>query len=132
MKKDPHLTFSLYPDVYPVSIHVAYSAYEEKVKAFFRKATGEKDLDRESPFIGDASCARFNKHILIQIKPDPKRPPEDLAGLVSHEAVHATWQTEQAIGDCFNMDIQEPQAYFVQYLVVNIFGRIWDYLKKRK
>jgi hypothetical protein len=79
-----------------------------------------------------ASFSIVDNHCLFEFIPDLERSPSQFAGLVAHEAVHATWYIERYLGDMFNTDIQEPQAYLVQYLTQNITFNIWGYLRKRK
>ena len=134
-KKPCHLEFSLYPKIYPISIHVVYSDDEGRIEKFFRKVTGEKDLVRQPCDVTvrpDALVSSYQDHILMEFRPDKNRSGSVFAGLVAHEAVHASWRLERIVGDCFDMNIQEPQCYFVQYLVGEITDRVWEYLSKRK
>jgi|DEB0MinimDraft_3_1074331.scaffolds.fasta_scaffold00025_31 hypothetical protein len=129
------LGFSLLPEIYPVSIHVVYSDDEERIGKFFSKAVGEDELVRQPCDITvrpDALVSSYGEHILMEFRPDEKRGGAALAALVAHEAVHASWRLERIVGDCFDMNIQEPQCYFVQYLVGEITNRIWEHLEKRK
>ena len=134
-KKPCHLEFSLYPKIYPISIHVVYSDDESRIDKFFKKATGCKDLERLACDVvvkSDALVSLHKSHILMEFRPDKNRNGSVFAGLVAHEAVHASWRLERIVGDCFDMNIQEPQCYFVQYLVGEITDRVWEYLSKRK
>lgn len=132
-KKEICHQFSLYPDVYPIEVHVSFCSDEEKTKKFFRKMTKEPNLEiTNSTDFANARFSMYDKYCLFEFYPDLERSPSQLAGLVSHEAVHATWYIERWLGDIFDNNIQEPQCYLVQYLTQNILFEIWNYLKKRR
>ena len=127
-----HLQFSFYLDIYPIDIHVCYSNDQEKIEKYFQKKTNEPKLERLGNLESTARTSRYKDHILIEIKPEAGRSPHQLAALVAHEAVHATWMIEKSLGDMFNQDIQEPQCYLVQFITQKITRVIWAYIRKNK
>lgn len=110
--------FSLYPNIYPINYHVIINGGQKETQSFFRKVTNDKTLEWE-PLKTDARFTLINGHCLFEFR-FKGHSQSQIAGLVAHEAVHASWYIEQEIGDLFNSDIQEPQCYLVQYLVQNI------------
>ena len=132
MKDKHHLQFSFYLDVYPIDVHVCYSNNQEKIEKYFRKQTGEPKLERYGNLESSARTSRYGYHILIEIKPETAKEPHQLAAMVAHEAVHATWMIEKALGDLFDSDIQEPQCYLVQYITQRITRKIWHFIRSKK
>lgn len=114
--------------MYPIHICVAYSSDKDKRLEYFRKILKEPEFYFTESHESSASIAVFKKYLLFEFEPDPERSAEQLAGLVAHEACHATYFIQEKIGNIFNNDIQEPQCYFIQYLTQLILERIWEHL----
>lgn len=129
--KKTHLAFSFYLDVYPIDIHVCYSEDKNKTEKYFQKKTGEPKLERYGNLESSARTSAYKYHILIEIKPEAARSPNQLASIVAHEAVHTSWMIEKQIGDLFDSNIQEPQCYLVQYITQEITRRIWTFIRKK-
>lgn len=125
-----HLEFSLYPNLFPIEVHVCYSADDTRCFDYFKKMAKESKLQIDAKK-GDASTWRYRKHIFIEIHSDMGREPSLLAAMVAHEAVHASWFAEQIVGNMFNEDAQETQCYFVQYLTEQITRNIWNHIRKK-
>lgn len=48
-------------------------------------------------------------------------PKPTLMNYIAHESCHASWKTEQLVGDIFDSDIQEPQCYLIGWLTEEIY-----------
>lgn len=122
------MKFSLYPDIYPIEIHFAYTEKEEAYK-YFRKVTKTPDLGFED-VPGDATTSKYKNYLFIWIEPSAKRSKSQLVGLFAHEAVHASYLMADFMGSMFNKEAQEPQAYFVQYLMQQFTYRLWGRIRR--
>jgi hypothetical protein len=131
MNENPtHYQFSFYCEVYPVDIHVCYSNNQDKIEKYFKYKTTEPKLERYGNMEVSARTSRYKNHILIEIKPEAARHANQFAGLIAHEAVHATWMIEKELGDLFDANIQEPQCYLVQYITQYITRKVWTFINK--
>lgn len=133
--KKTHYEFSLFPDTYPVSIHVVYSNDAERVAKFFRKQTKEPNLElicERKEDLSNARVSRWKEHLLFEFDPASGRGGHEFAGLVAHEATHAVYKMEDYLGNIMHQGAQEPHAYLVQYLVQNICNKIWGFIHKSK
>lgn len=129
--KKTHLEFSFYLNIYPIDIHVCYSDNHDRTEEYFRKKTGEPKLERLGSLESSARTSRYKYDILIEIESDAARHPHHFAAIVAHEAVHATWLIEKALGNLFDSDIQEPQAYLVQFITQYITNKVWNHIRKK-
>ena len=78
-----------------------------------KKDNGEKKSYWKE-MIGDSSCVvGLENHIFMFLLED------DIKTIV-HESVHATWFLDEIVGFNFNIESQEMQAYYVDYIVGEI------------
>ena len=68
----------------------------------------------------DLKLANGNQLVMLWFKGKGKLSSSQVAGIVAHEAVHASHAISDLIGTIFNSAIQEPQAYLVQRITQDI------------
>ncbi len=122
------LNFTLEPDVYPVFIDVIFTNDYEERDEFFKKVTGQKDLQTRPPSNG--SLHVYENHFLLHFEIKDYSLSQ-YAGLIAHEATHTSWYIERELGDMFDNNIQEPQCYLIQYLTQNILFKWMEHLEIR-
>ena len=129
------LNFELSPDVLPITVFVSYGEDTEEALKYFHKQTDLRfDVNGSHSgcvWVDTKADNRKGYKTFLFIRGDKKRPGAGLAGLVAHEAVHISYILSECAGSFFDPRIQEPQCYFVQFLVECICDRIWAHISKK-
>lgn len=109
-----HKVFTLYPT--DICLEVFIGKRKQMVKSLCEDKSRTKSEWKE--MVGDTSCVvSDDNHIYMFLQ----KGMDDLS-TIAHESVHVSWFLADIVGFEFDVDHQEMQAYYVDY----VFGKVLE------
>lgn len=118
MKKKSKLEYKeIYIELFDCYFTFVYSSREDQ-KKFITKRYPGLSYDEPNAF---GFCTSFDGHTILWLSNELKKGSFAYTKTLIHESVHASWLIQDEIGRTFNEEIQEPQAYLVEYIFAKCY-----------